>query len=325
MIRFDEETGTITAIPRQGSAPVPTGVQFRVFDIHSHYAGDPDRFDEMLRPAFEAPRGKQTFRQRIVGRDPDALLEYLNSEGVDCAGVMADESYATHRAAENNMVLGYCNQEPSRLLAIGSINTHVEGNAARRVRRLIRGGIRALKIYASDLHMNPAGKELWPVYEVLAEDNLPVMFHTGSHSRNPYAYPAYGDPSAIEPMIKAFPTLPVVMCHSGKGGYENKCLRMASEYPNVYLELADLGSQWVSTLVTEQSASRIVFGTDMPQFSGYGALLLRVLKLRISNEAKQKVLYDNAARLMKIDHSTLAHGIPPYSPEATQYSQECMQ
>jgi hypothetical protein len=277
------------------------GKCFKVLDVHTHFAGDPTKFDFTLAAKFESLQPKQSFNQRRVGRDPHALIEYLNLVGVDAVCVLAEEGPPTNYSVETSFVLGYAAQTPDRIFAIGNINPRIEANVERRVRRFVESGIKGFKLYCADHNQDPYAQKLIPFFEICNEHALPVLIHTGVTSHYSMANTTLGNPLYFTTLFGNYPRIHFLMCHGGKGGHHQDCVQILREYPNTYIEISDIAPSALRAICAEDLCDRFVFGTDMPQFPDYKPLIQNVLDLELSDDAKRKILFDNGACLLGLD------------------------
>jgi predicted TIM-barrel fold metal-dependent hydrolase len=277
------------------------GQEYPVFDVHTHFAGDTAHFDPTITAIFDNLRNRQPFDQARIGRDPGALVEYLDRSGIDMVCVLAEEGPPTQYGVDSGFIIGYAAQAPSRIIPIGNLNHRIESDAGRRVRSLIRGGIRGFKQYYADHNQNPYDRALRPLYELCSEYHLPIMFHCGTHSRYYMSNAAYGRPMLFQKLFEQYPRVPFVMCHGGKGGHHEECVEILGSHPNTFIEISDITPSALREMCTEELASRFIFGTDMPQFVDYAPLVNVVLSLPISSCAKRKIFFDNAANLFGIE------------------------
>ncbi len=201
---------------------------YYVIDVHTHFVGDYQRFDPLLQPIFDRvkPYQQEHFDIKEVGRAAWTLVEYLDKSGVDSVCLMAEEGPPTFYSVPTELCLGYASADSKRFFVIGNVNPRLKRSVAQRTKHLIDGGAKAFKIYASDHAQDPYDKTLTPLFEICAEFNLPVFFHTGANSRYPMAQNQYGDPLYWESLMIRYPEIPFVMCHGGKGGFEDNCLRL---------------------------------------------------------------------------------------------------
>ncbi len=277
------------------------GQQIPVLDCHTHFAGDPNRFDPCIATQFSNLRTRQPFDQLRVGREPAALVEYLDRSGVDVVCILAEEGPPTNYSVDSSFILGFAAQAPERIIPIGNVNHRIERNVERRVRSLIRGNIRGFKQYFADHNQNPYDRALTPFYDLCSEFRLPILFHCGTHSRYYMTNPAFGAPMFFEKLFDQYPRIPFVMCHGGKGGHHDQCVSILGSHENTFIEISDIAPGALKEMCTEDLADRFIFGTDMPQFLDYGPLLNVVLDLPLSITAKRKIFFDNAARLFGVE------------------------
>ena len=276
------------------------GETYAVLDAHTHFAGDSSRYDPTLTALFEKLRGKTAYSMQRLGREPGALIEYLDRSGIDMVCVLAEEGPPTHYSVDCSFIIGYAAQAPGRVFPIGNINHRIEPNVEERVRGLIAGGIRGFKQYYADHNQNPYDDRLTPLYELCGEHRLPLLFHCGTHSRYYMTNPEYGDAAKFERLFAKYPNVPFVMCHGGKGGQHETCLEFVRSLPNTYIEISDISRSALQRMCTEDVADRFLFGTDMPQFPDYAPLVKIVLDLPLSAGAQRKIFFENAANLLGV-------------------------
>lgn len=165
-----------------------------------------------------------------------------------------------------------------------------------------------------DYHAYPlTGSAYAPVLEYAQDRQLLVLVHTWGGS-------PFNSPQQLEDMAKKYPNVTFIMGHSGYGDWETS-VRVAREAPNVYLDLTAVyvahdfamfpfGSGTpvplasclhvngiIEYIVEHASSKKIVFGTDMPWYSPHYAAGA-VLFARISDEAREDILFRNAEQLL---------------------------
>jgi len=126
------------------------------------------------------------------------------------------------------------------------------------------------------------------------------MIHTGT-SIFPGARNRYSDPMAVDDVAVDFPSLPIVMAHAGRPLYMKTAVFLARRHPNVRLDLSGIPPKTLLQYLPrlEELADKCLWGTDYPS---PGILSMRrnvedFLALPISDAAKRKILWDNAAGL----------------------------
>jgi len=158
------------------------------------------------------------------------------------------------------------------------------------------------------LKLHPSLHCVWaddPVYErawqFAAEHDLPILTHSWSVSDyNPVQ--RYSTPQRFEGYVRRFPQVRLVLGHAGgRGSGRHEAVRMANEYPNVYLDLAGdvFCYRLIETLVESVPPEKILFGSDFPWIDPR-ANLCRILLADVDERLKRKILADNAASVYGI-------------------------
>ena len=278
----------------------------RVFDCHVHVQPW-----EQMRP--EA-RQTMTARRRDLAEiqqaldDPSALLSLMDREGVERAALInyvAPEIMGFTSAA-NTWISRYVTGHEDRLVAVGSVHPRHTGDAGGETRRLFEDlGIRMLKIhpphqlFAANAYLT--GLEgLSEIYGAAERLSRPVMIHTGT-SIFPGARNRYADPMAVDDVAVDFPKLPIILAHAGRPLYMKTAVFLARRHPNVRLDLSGIPPksllQYLPRL--EDLSDKCLWGTDYPS-PGIASMRRNVedfTSLPISEDAKRKILWDNAAAL----------------------------
>ena len=166
-----------------------------------------------------------------------------------------------------------------------------------------------------DYHVCPVTSDAYrPVFEHANTYHLPVLIHTWGGS-------AFNSPQQVEIVAKRYPEARLLMGHSGYGDWETS-VRLAREYPNVYIELTAcyaahdfamlpggsgtpvglcscLHVNGIIEYFVEQAGSeKIVFGTDLPWYSPHFAAGA-VLFAHIDEQDRHNILHRNADRLLE--------------------------
>jgi uncharacterized protein len=129
--------------------------------------------------------------------------------------------------------------------------------------------------------------EARPLMEYLAELGKPVLAHTW------YVEMC----QAMADLADALPDLTLIMGHMGGDDWEC-ALKMAASRPNLYLELVAGLAPWgkIERSIEAVGVERILFGSDLTLLDP-AYTIGTVTGAEISDEDKQKILYDNAKAL----------------------------
>ena len=162
-------------------------------------------------------------------------------------------------------------------------------------------GLVGLKIHPSFHRTTAEDPAYRPAWEFAARHDLAILTHSWSVSdHNPVQ--KLSTPERFEGYVREFPGVRFVLGHAGgRGSGRKEAVRMAREYPNVYLDFAGdvFCYRLLEDLTATLPAGKILFGSDYPWLDPR-ANLTRVLLARIGESAQQRILVENAATVYKI-------------------------
>ncbi|HEV2490745.1 MAG TPA: amidohydrolase family protein [Candidatus Acidoferrales bacterium] len=276
-----------------------------VIDIHIHIQPL-----HMFKPHALAliQKGRKDYAEvEKYSSDPKAFLNFLDEAGIERAGLInyVSPDVIGFPPDVNDWIARYCSADPSRLLAFGSVHPKYVPDAGAEVDRLAKIGIRGLKVhpahqlFAPNAYRNGLGP-LAAMYERAQANSIPVMIHTGTSifpgARNLYAQPMLADDVAVD-----YPNLVIILAHGGRPLWMNEAFFLVRRHSNMYMDISGIPPQKLmeSFPRLEEIADKVLWGTDWPGpgVPGIRGNVERFRGLPISAAAKQKILYDNAARL----------------------------
>lgn len=233
-------------------------------------------------------------------QDPVQFCNYLQECGIDYAVILAELSPAATGICSNEYVLKFCEGQ-STLIPFASINPFFSVDMGSELLRLVDKGFRGLKMYPTYQHFYPNDNALYPLYAQAERLQIPVMFHTGS-SVFTGARLKYGDPLYFDDVAVDFPELKIILVHSGRGFWYDRAFFLSRLHKNVYMEVAGLPPQKLLRYFPEleRIADKVLFGSDWPGLPDLKNNIKSIRELSISEEAKEKILGGNAAKLLSI-------------------------
>jgi predicted TIM-barrel fold metal-dependent hydrolase len=279
----------------------------RVFDCHIHV----QPWREMA-PGSRAvmTRGRRDIeRVNRASDDPDELLRLLDEEGVERAALInySAPEVIGFTASVNEWVSRFVRGHEDRLVAVGSVHPRETPDAGARAERLFEDlGIRMLKIHPPHQLLAANGyrdgdEALGRIYETAERFGRPVMIHTGT-SIFPGARNRFADPMAADDVAIDFPKLTLILAHAGRPLYMPTAAFLARRHPNLFLDLSGIPPKKLLEYLPrlEELSDKCLWGTDWPS---PGVLSMRknveeFAALALSEDAKRKILWDNAAKLL---------------------------
>jgi predicted TIM-barrel fold metal-dependent hydrolase len=270
-----------------------------VIDFHFHVT-TADEYSGWFLNWLRVYAGEDTLAHlRHVLSSPQAMLEYLDEQGIDYAVALAETNPLSTGTSPNERVAGFC-QDSERLIPFANVNPFVTADLVSELRRCVSElGFRGLKLYPTYQHFYANDVRLYPLYAEAQRLGVPIMLHTGS-SVFRGARLKYGDPLYLDDVVVDFPELTIIMAHSGRGFWYDAAFFLAQLHPNIYMEITGLPPQKLPIYFPnlERNAGKIIFGSDWPAVTDIKGNIATVRSLDITEESKDSILGGNAARVL---------------------------
>ena len=222
----------------------------------------------------------------------DDLLQVMSSYGIDMALVMphavTEDTIASHEA-----VVELCERHPDRFRGIVNISPLWEEEGYKRVvSHYVRDkGFVAIKLNPMQHLTSPLMDNANKVFDTAADLGVPLIVHTGLGA--PWALPSLSIPQA-----RRHPNLPIVLAHAGFAVYTSEAYVAATECENIYLEPSWSTVYDLKTLIRRLGASRVIFGSDLPD--NVPVELAKYRSTGLTEEELAACLGGNAARLFSV-------------------------
>jgi hypothetical protein len=274
-----------------------------VIDFHVH-AARPEDYHPWVVDWMRSLLGEASLEKFRYLMTPPGLLSVMDECGVAYAVILADMHPKTVGIVTNESVAEFCSGS-ERLIPFACVNPHLVSSPRGELRRCLDDlGMRGLKLAPTYAHFYPNDTSLYPMYALAEERGIPVMFHTGS-SVFKGSKVKFGEPVLLDDVAVDFPGLTILLVHSGRGFWYDQAAFLARLHANVYMEIAGLPQQKLLTYFPEfeRLADKVIFGSDWPGLPSLKKNIEGIRALPISEDAKEKILHSNAARLLglKVD------------------------
>ncbi len=270
-----------------------------VIDLHFHVT-TADEYTDWFLNWLRDNAGEETLHHlRQVLSSPQAMLEYLDEQGIDFAVALAETNPLATGTSPNDRVAAFC-RESERLIPFANINPFVTADLVGELRRCVSDlGFRGLKLYPTYQHFYTNDVRLYPLYAEAQRLGVPILVHTGS-SVFRGARLKYGDPLRLDDVVCDFPELTIIMAHSGRGFWYDAAFFLAQLHPHIYMDITGLPPRKLLSYFPnlERNAEKIVFGSDWPAITDIKANIAAIRSLPLEEESKAKILGGNAARLL---------------------------
>jgi predicted TIM-barrel fold metal-dependent hydrolase len=255
-----------------------------------------------------APRRDRFTRQLGLNPAPSAqkqsmpmLLKEMKNAGVT-RGVITARISDMLGSISNKDVKEICKAYPKIFVGIAGIDPTNRKAAIKEIDDSIKAGFRGVTIEpgAYPVPMYADDRRLYPIYAHLEDRDIPVVLMTGGNAGPDLSY---SSPIPLDRVAGDFPTLKIVVSH-GNWPWVHEILHVAFRRANVYLS-PDMyvynmpGMDDYIKAANTWLADRFIYGSAYPltPLEEYANWFLR---LPIRPEAMEKVVYRNAAELLKI-------------------------
>ncbi|MFE3838720.1 amidohydrolase family protein [Pseudogemmobacter sonorensis] len=186
---------------------------------------------------------------------------------------------------------------------IGAVDPASQGRqatldeAARAIRDLGLKGINIEPGFA-DPPRHPDDPVYWPLYELLTALDVPLYLMSGPTVPDP----RYNNPAPVANVARFFPKLKIVVCH-GYWPRVHEIVGIAFRQENVFI-LPDMYMFQPGTQILLETANGVLqdqflFGTSYP-FRPIDQTVEDFVRLGFREDVLEKLLYQNAARLLKL-------------------------
>ena len=163
---------------------------------------------------------------------------------------------------------------------------------------LIELGLKGVKLHPDFQLFALNEKRAFEIGEVINNGDVPVLIHCGDFRYN------YSNPKQLKAFLDEFPDMTVIGAHfAGWSMWEEATSQLAGT-PNLYVDLSSslyaLSSETAKELIYAYGPDKVLWGTDYPMWESASEMAY-FNKIDLTDEERSMILYDNAAKLLKID------------------------
>jgi uncharacterized protein len=237
---------------------------------------------------------------------PAALDAYFAGEGADHVLLFTEHSPKSTGIQPIEDVLPLVEHNPARFRPVANVNPHLHYPVKAELARQADLGAIACKIHPVHGGFEPADRMLYPAYSWCEERGMPVIVHCGTSTFSG-SVNAFGAPVLLDPVLRDFPDLTVVLAHGGRGWWYDQAAFLALMRPNVWLEVSGLPPARLPDYYGKdlaRLAPKMVFGTDWPGVPGVQrnarALEKVLLEAGASPDQVTLALGASAARIFRL-------------------------
>lgn len=278
----------------------------RAIDIHVHVPNAPDVpegwVDKKEREYFKAPPPPtvEEMYQKYVDLDLFAVIFAID-----------DETISGDKCNTNDWVADIVGKHPDRFMGFATVDPWKGKLAIQEVERAVKKlGLKGLKLHPQQQAFFANDIKFYPLWQTCSDLGIPVLFHTG-HSGRGSGIPGgaglklkYGAPIPyIDDIAADFPDLTIIMAHPGWPWQEEQ-ISVCMHKSNVYIDLSGWAPKYFTPSLIAYGKGpikdKLLFGSDYPVLTPDRWLKEFDELIPWKPEVKQKVLLDNAKKLLKL-------------------------
>lgn len=264
---------------------------------------------------------------RYEDEEPEALQdrytllrEEMDRNHVDYAIVLSSYKVNERRPGVDE-ILEVTGDDPHIGVVAGVSYLHYRAADLAHLRELLsEKRIIGLKLYPGYEPFYVHDARLRVVYELAGEYQVPVMIHTGD-TYDPRGKVKYSHPIEVDEVAVDYPDVTFVICHLGNP-WVTDAMEVIYKNENVVGDISGftlkhfeerferfMVDQVREVVTYAGNPHSILYGTDWP-ISGMRSYLGFVEKLDLSDAERKLVLFENAARVFRLDPSRFNGGKP---------------
>jgi predicted TIM-barrel fold metal-dependent hydrolase len=286
----------------------------RAFDVHVHVESDghghfslDDELMEASAAYFKSPDNRAPTL--------DQIAEYYRERSMAAVVFTVDAHTATgHPALSSEDVITGAARHSDVLVPFASVDPNDGAAAVARLRDLVAGGARGLKLHPTLQGFAPNDPAHYPLYEAAAELSVPLIIHTGQTGIGAGLPGGRGfklrlsDPMLLDDVAADFPTLTIIMAHPSVP-WQDSAISIATHKSNVYIDLSGWSPKYFPPQLVRAANGplrrKMLFGSDYPLLTP-DRWLADFEALEIKPEVRPLIVKDNAVRVLGLDSAVSA-------------------
>lgn len=238
----------------------------------------------------------------------DQVVADLDRHNVVAAVITGRDCETTYGAKSNNeSVTEFVSKYPDKFIGFLGVDPHKGMNAIEELKASVKElGMRGAAIdpYLAQIYANDP--KYYPIYSKCCELDIPIVFTTGPATLVPNAIIDHVAPRYIDVVAMDFPELKIIISH---GGYPwvNEAIVVAERNRNVYIDLSEYEFSPMSEAYIQAANTmipdKILYASAHP-FVDFKQALNSYENLEFKPEVRQKIMHDNAAKLLGLKTQT---------------------
>ena len=261
-----------------------------IIDMHVHI------FADTLAPRVLAQLEQMSGLTAVTDLTEADTRMRLREWGIDIGVMMPIATKPSQQRTINDWAAGL---QGGSLLSFGTVHP-AAADAGAELRRIRKLGLHGVKLHPDYQQFEADDRSVYPLYELAAELDLPLLFHAGFDPVSPSH--SHCRPEQLARISRDLPDLTVIAAHlGGNCMYEESLRHLAGR--DIYLDIS-LAPQFISheqfsELIGRHDPERVLFASDCP-WTNPAQEKEWVERLPAGKGIKERIFWRNAAELLRI-------------------------
>jgi predicted TIM-barrel fold metal-dependent hydrolase len=232
----------------------------------------------------------------------EAMIAALDRFGIEAACVFTIMGLYGDCRQHNDALAARADKRPGRLIPFATVDPKQGPAAVAELERCLADPrFRGVKFHPWLQAFAPSMLKdtMVEILRRAAQHRLPVLLHDGT--------PPYATTFQVADLARWVPEAVVVLGHAGLADYADPAAQLVRDVPNLYGCFCGSHPGELLHLVATAGADKVLFGSDFGA-AGWELLAERldhVLEAGLPSGDLEKVLYDNASRLLQLEQRPL--------------------
>ncbi len=288
-----------------------------IIDLHTHpfckeASTKPDAEEAFIRcfqyvhDRDDASVMQTVFSDLFKTRSIEQMIQDMDQSGISKACIVA-MNLTTRYGIEivtNEDVSRLADRYPERFIPFASVDPAMGRAAVDQLDYAVNSlGCKGLKLVPPLQHVDISDPKFDPLWQKAQDLNIPVWTHAAHQMSNPDSDASLGRPMLADPVAHRFPGLTIILGHCGFP-WPWETWSMVVRHRNVYADISaypELYNHFPWDAYSKFNAEeKLLFATDYPLIS-FKQTLDALNEVDISSEFREKILYRNALKVLKLD------------------------
>lgn len=263
---------------------------YKILDAHCHIYPD-----KIAVKAAEATGHFYDIKMDLDGK-VSTLLDEGEKAGISHFLIQSVATTPKQVSSINRFIAESVLKSDGKMTGFGTMHPESD-DPERDLAELMELGLRGVKLHPDIQGFKIDDFRMLKIYELCEKHKLPVLMHCGDKRYD------NSNPNRIVPIMEIYTDLIMIGAHFGGYSVWEDAVNKLAKYDNFYVDtsstLFEIEPSVAREFIDAYGIDRVMFGTDYPMWNPKEEVE-RFMKIDLTFEDRQKILYDNAAKLLGI-------------------------